>query len=271
MTEQEVVVGSQGEPAGAAPAGSDPAGAPAPTPAGGDPAAPAAGAQPGQVPPGYVPVYRVRELADRNRAFEARIKELESAARRPAPGPEPEFNPETEAIKRQFFSLFPHAKGLFAAIEKNPDMLTKLEEALTVLPGVAADSEQRWVAQGAQALRSLATEGAKIVGAELPLKARAWHEAAFIASLEADPELRSRYMRGDVEALVREYWQDVNTNMLDPIRRSAAVKLQQRGDRVARVPTAGSGSGPVGKGGTKPKSEDDLHDQAWDALQAQRS
>jgi hypothetical protein len=265
------LVGSQGEPAGAAPAGSEPAAAPAGTPGGGDPAAPAAPTQPGQIPQGYVPVYRVRELAERNRQYEARIRELEGAARRPAPGPEPEFNPETEAIKRQFFSLFPQAKGLFATMEKNPEMLAKLEEALQVLPNVAADSEQRWVAQGAQTLRTLATEGAKIVGAELPLKARAWHEAAFIASLEADPELRNRYMRGDIEGLVREYWQDVNTNMLDPIRRSAAVKLQQRGDRVARVPTAGPGSGPVGKGGTKPKSEDDLHDQAWEALQAQRS
>lgn len=185
---------------------------------------------------------------------------------------EPE-SPEVRDIKERFYKVFPQFKVLADAIEKDPEVVAKMVQALDVVPQVRQDSEQRWVAAGHAALRSLAAEGAKIYGVEaLSPEASKLHQASFINWLEQDPELRQRYMDGDTEALVKEYWQAVNKHMLDPIRRSAAAQAQARGERIRRVPTSGPGTGVVGQGGApKPKTEDELHDQAWDALQAART
>lgn len=77
-------------------------------------------------------------------------------------------------------------------------------------------------------------------------------------------------MRGDLEALVRDYWQEINQHMLDPIRRKSVVSAQTRADRLSRVPSAGPSQGVVGKPAAKPKTEDDLHDLAWERLQQER-
>jgi hypothetical protein len=181
------------------------------------------------------------------------------------------LDPQSEGVKRDFFGLFPQVKTLFELLEQKPDLLKQLQETVDMAPQFKHESAQRWTAHGASALRLMHSEGAKVVGAPLTLPAQRWHEAAFIAYLESDPDKGQRYMDGDLEALVREYWQEVNTSMLDPVRRRSVVSAQTRADRISRVPSSGPGGAPLGKGAAKPKTEDDLHEAAWDRLVEQRS
>lgn len=268
--EPNVNDGFQGEPSGAAPAGTAEPQTQQPPQDGQDPTT--GGSQTPQVPKGYVPEYRIREQAQRIRQLEAQIREAGVGRSQPQPRqaePAP-YNAQAEQVKQEFFGLFPQAKMLFELLDQQPDLLKRMQETVELAPQFQQEVAQRWTQHGANALRLMHAEGAKIVGAPLTAQAQKWHEAAFIAYLETDPEKQDRYMRGDLESLVRDYWQEVNTNMYDPIRRKSVVTAQTRADRVSRVPSAGPGNQVMGKGAAKPKTEDDIHEAAWDRMQQER-
>jgi hypothetical protein len=268
----DVSAGYEGDDSGAAPAGpADPS-----TPQQGTPddaqASDAAPSPAGQVPKGFIPQYRLREVTERNRQLAARVdyfeRQQQMAQQQPAPRPAAPAgpdDPESEVIRQQFFKLFPWAKNFQAALDANPDLIDRLQDTVKVVPQFQSQMDQQWQAAGASALRMLSAKGGELYGGDMNPSVQRAHELAFIDRIERDPELRQRYLQGDHDALVREYWQEMTTHMYDPIRRRAAVTNQQRAVRVARVPSSGPASQALGKGAPKPKTEEDVHEAAAQA------
>ena len=182
-------------------------------------------------------------------------------ARQPKPqATEPD--PETEHIKAQFFKLFPQAQKLFGLQPEH------LEALIGAAPGFQAQTEHYWTTVGHNYLRQLEQSMQKVYGGQPDVKARRWIESAFIDWVQNDDQARNRYINQDPN-LVAEFWQSVESLMLEPVRRSAIAGEQRRSDRRARLPIPGAGTQALGKGpAPKPKDEDQLHERAFEAFEA---
>lgn len=197
-----------------------------------------------------------RVLAEQNR----RIQELEGRLRPPAPEPDA----ETRAITEQFYKLFPWAEKL----SKLP--IDQLEQVLQAVPNLQGGQEAYWNGVGASMMRSLSAKLTDIYGKDLHPSVAQQYQQGFISWCENDPENRRRYMAAD-PTLVDDYWSLVDTNILGPVRRKATAPVERRMEAVSRLPRVGPSTNvPPGQRPPKPKNEDELHDQAWQAIQAAR-
>jgi len=120
---------------------------------------------------------------------------------------------------------------------------------------------------GAQAVRTLdGAINATFKGTQVPDGVRRGFHVAFIDYLDQVPDARQRYMQGDM-SIASEWWAQWQKQLLDPYRRSATVQTRESAQRIARLPKAGPSSQTLGAGGpAKPKTEDELHDAAFEAL-----
>lgn len=252
---------------GETPAGSPPAadqGAPQQPPP--QTAATEQGAVPDQQQGQMVPSYRLREVTERYRQLEQaalqmqqRLQALERS--RPAGAPEDQ---ETRAIREQFRKIFPN---LAALDEFDPDQLKGIMQQA---PAQQQQWEQYWHNVGTNALRSLQSKVSEVYGDKTDPVTRSIFENAFISWVERDPEAQQRYLSQD-PTLVDDYWKKATAAVLDPIRKNAAAQVAARADRIGRLPSVPRSTTAIGAPKPpKPKTEDDLHDAAWNAVTSQR-
>lgn len=249
--------GVQQQPDGAAPkaqgAAPDPAGQPQ---GGGD----------GQM----VPSYRLRQVTERYRQLEQhtlglqqRLEALEKGGGRQAQ-PAPQEDRETAAIREQFSKMFPTLAKL------NDFDIAKLEEILQTQPAQQQQWEQYWTNVGQNSLRNLQAKITEVYGEKTDPTTRGVFEAAFISWVERDPEARERYLSQD-PSLIDDFWKRTTAAVLDPVRKNAAAQIAQRVGRVERLPSAAkSNTALPGAKPQKPKTEEELHDAAWDAMASSR-
>lgn len=210
-----------------------------------------------------VPSYRLREATERYRQLEAYARQLqervESFGKAPQ-APAPQDDPQTAAIREQFKKLFPN---LARFEEVNPDQLRQL---LDTAPQQQQQWEQYWTNVGQNSLRTLQTKITEVYGDKLDPVARGVFESAFISWVERDPQARERYLSQDPQ-LVEDFWKRTTAAVLDPVRRSASAQVAQRVDRASRLPSVPRSTNAMGTPRPpKPKTEEDLHDAAWNAL-----
>lgn len=243
--------------AGSPPSAGQPSPSGAPSPAGAQPAAPAAPA----VPKGYVPIHRLNEYADQNRSLRA---ELARRSQPPA-APPAAVNAQDEEVKSAFFKLFPAAKALFDLPAE------KLSHALDRMGQHEASFEHYWTNFGSTALRALRGGIQKTYGAQPDPVAGRFVDAAFIDWLENDQDAKQRFFTGDPE-LVDDFLKKFTSSLLDPIRRTAVAAEQQRITRRDALPRATPRGGTLGANGApqKPKTAEELHEQAAEAFIASR-
>lgn len=149
-------------------------------------------------------------------------------------------------------------------LKQNPDQFFKVLEQG---PQMEAQTEHYWTNVGGGYLRSLQAQASKIFGPELDPFARRAIETGFIDWIENDPEAKRRYLATD-PTLVEDYWKQYESRVLDPVRRKATVPAVERGERIRRLPSSGPSTQALGKGPpAKPKTEEELHDAAWNALE----
>jgi hypothetical protein len=208
----------------------------------------------------WIPRTRLNEVTDRARQIISQLQYELQTARTPKP-PAEEPDQESEQIKAQFFKLFPQAQKLF---QLPPD---HLEALIGAAPGFQAQTEHYWTTVGHHYLRQLEQSMHKVYGGQPDVKARRWIESAFIDWVQNDDQAKARYINQDPN-LVAEFWQSVESLMLEPVRRSAIANEQRRADRRSRLPIPGVGTQALGKGPQKPpKDEDELHERAFEAFE----
>ncbi len=190
------------------------------------------------------------------------LRDEVARSRTPKPAPPPP-DAEADAIRQQFFKLFPAAEKLFGL------PVDRVAELLDQAPHLNAQAEHYWSTFGAHMLRSLDERVRQAYGGAPDAKARRWIEVGFIDWVENDPTARQRYLAQD-PSLVSDYWTFIDGTVLAPARRSALATEQQRATKRAALPSAGPRTQPVGTPPPTPKDEDELHAAAWAALQAQR-
>jgi len=231
----------------------------------------AQGAAPGSEPAPQegqmVPSYRLRQATERYRQLEAYAMQLrEQLEQRAAPqaAPQQQDDPQTAAIREQFKKLFPN---LARFEEMNPDQLRGLLEAA---PQHQQQWEQYWTNVGQNSLRTLQSKITEVYGEKVDPVTRGVFESAFIAFVERDPEARQRYLSQDPQ-LVEDFWKKTTAAVLDPVRRNASAQVAQRVDRAQRLPSVPRSTNAIGTPRPpKPKTEEDMHEAAWNAMNASR-
>lgn len=252
--------------------------APAAASPGGNPSAPAAGAPVSGAPPAapagpkhytytedrsnWVPSHVVRQRTEEAQRLQqelalwkSRTEALSGVKAPTAP------NPEADAIKAQFFQVFPEAQKVFGIVDK----LEKL--AGVNIDEIVQSQQQSWVQHGARVLDSVVEKIRAVYGGqELAPKATERIQRAFVSELESDPDLRARYDRGDL-SVIDDFVKDYTGTILDPYRRSTqAAAPAAPGSFQRRLPRGGGGSAvvPGARPATlKPSDGDDFHKAAF--------
>jgi hypothetical protein len=210
-----------------------------------------------------VPSYRLREVTERYRQLEQyalQLQERLQAGQQAPQQPAPQEDRETALIREQFRKVFPNLAQLD---ELNPQQLRGL---LDVAPQQQQQWEQYWSNVGQNTLRSLGAKISEAYGEKTDPVTRGIFESAFISWVERDPEARDRYLSQD-PSLVDDFWKKATAAVLDPVRKNAAAQVAQRVERVQRLPGVPRSTTAVGAPRPpKPKTEDDLHDAAWNAM-----
>jgi len=223
--------------------------------------------------PASVPSFRLRQETERRqaveRAYEQAAQTIQALNARIAsmqgqPQGQPQTQPGTDPnvrIREQFARVFPE---LAALAERAKDIEGLLQQA----PSMSAQTEHYWTQVGSDFLRSLDGQITSVYGDKISPAARGFFQTAFINWVESDAQVQRRYLQRDPN-LVTDFWTTMRSHVLDPVRRSAAVTLEQRGKQMARLPQSGPTTPPPTRGPAKPKTEDELHDAAFAALFAQ--
>jgi hypothetical protein len=273
-----------GAPTGPAAAPSAPAApaAPAAAPAGGGAPAPGAAAaaaaarkfeydedRSAWVPPG-------RLTAAEQRAIEARVKAerfqrmLEAGDGFRAPR---EIDPKNAAAFQRLMGLIrdvdPELADTLDSLKQNAKQFKELLQAGPGIRNTVAAQEKR---QAMVVVDTLLERGAEALGVE-PSKLTKFQKQylgnGFSAWLESDRALLGRYDQGDADKLIDDYLEAVTNGFLVPSGRRAAAGDGRQAQVNGRLPAAPRGGGaPPARGPAKPKSEDEVHDNAWKAWQA---
>lgn len=264
------------EPTYETPAGVPPDVSPAvPVPAdSGTPSSPA-GASAGDGPPpttpdNRIPYDRFQEVVHQRQRWEteaARFKaeaeamrqRLEAIAGLQPATPPPD--PQEQAIREQLERMYPSLKRLQGL---NFD---QIETLLQTAPELQAQAQATYNSLANESVAKLYDQAKDLFGGQAlsPAQQRFLHRA-FVDFVETDPANTDRYVRRD-PTLIPEFVKAYAAEMLDPVRRAAAVTVGARVTRTAAAPTGGGASGPVGTPPPQiPKDEDSLHDAAWEAI-----
>lgn len=277
----------------AAPASPAPAAAPAsPTPTtrtdGGDPTPPARpGAPAAPAPTKYTydedrskwvdpsAVSTLNEqLAQQRWEYERLKKMVEAGTGFKMPErPEPE-DPQLALAREGLLKILPPAwrqslEFLASQLERDPKFL----ETLGSVPQLRGTFEQGEFRRGLTVVDSIFDGAAKELGIT-PDKLTQFQKTrlgnGFTEWLQQDPKLVERYAQGDTTTLVTEYLNEWRTGFLGPGQRTRGAGPGDQSDRNRNLPGAPRQSGipPSGTPPPKPKTEDEVHDNAWKQFRA---
>lgn len=258
---------------GDAPSGGAPTPAPsaaAPTPAA-PTAAPAAATPPAATPPpatpgggdGLVPSYRLREireaeqrryseaLASERAQWEAKYNQIQSQLHALV-GVRPPENPEVDAVRQQFASLFPR---LAALEEKGEDVLGLLERA----GDYEAQTEHHWQTYGRQTMDRLFEHAQSSMGGPLTEEAKRMLHTAFTGFVSSSPEMTARYAQDP--SIVEDFWKGFTSGFIDPVRRTAAAGVAAR--VPGAIPQDTPGGAPRATPAPAPQNQDERAAMAW--------
>lgn len=208
----------------------------------------------------YIPRERFDEVNGQLRQTRAELQRLSeqfSQVGNIFTGGRPSGDPQAERLRQQLFALVP---GLQDLVEQRESLL----RAAQVAPSAESHMDAYWQARGQQTRNDLRAQIQSVYG-EKPDDAVVQHTmSSYVSWLEADQSRTSRYVHGD-PSLIGEFWQWYDATILAPVRRQNQVRLQERGQRLNRLPSRGPASPPPAPAARqKPANSDELWDQAFD-------
>lgn len=247
------------------------------TPVAAAPTTPVAAPQPsatGGVPDGYVPSYRIREAreaamrqaqqqyAQREAVANARMQQLENNLKALV-GVQPPQNPEQDAIKQQFASLYPDSLGKLA----DPQVVEKLIGMLDRMPEFEEQTNAYWANHANQTMDKLFTLAQTGRSSPLTQEGKEFLHKSFMGYLQTTPGAADRYQHDPT--VVDDFWKAFTSHFIEPASRSAAAAT------LTRVPTGLPQDTPSGNhvtgGPAKPQNLDERVQQAWAAFNAVRT
>jgi hypothetical protein len=168
-------------------------------------------------------------------------------------------DPEADAIKSQFYKIFPEAKEL---LENAKDILALRENA----GNWESQNEHYWQSYGRQTVDRLFSKASEAIGAPLTDDAKRFLHSSFVGYVQSSPELQERYATDPT--IVEDYLRMFSSSVIDPSRRQAGAAV------VARAPQGLPQDSPSGApqipGAPKPKDLDERAALGWAQLQAVR-
>lgn len=286
-------VGTEEPPANEPPANQPPANQPPAAPRAGAPAneppAPGNGNRGGQPPaqPGArpnLPPYRQeaidrRDAAAAAAAEEERIGRLVQARLRDMlggalglPGTQPPADPRIERLRAQLFEVIP---GLKELLDQREGILASARAA----PQLSETTQLYWQGVAGRTLNNLYDSiastllGAGKTGKDLDPEVCDDVREAFVAWVDRD-RTGARVQRYEAQdpTLLAEYLRNFTTRYLDPIRRTAAVNVADRGRaRAAQPAPANGGMPPAAQPPAVDNTDEDaVHGRAWAVLKQLR-
>ena len=251
----------------AAPAAATPTAAA--TPAATPQATPQAQATP-SAPDGYVPSYRLREAreaAAREAAtkyngemaqIKAELDRYRSQVQALVGVSQPQ-NQESDAIKQQFFQLFPWAKTL-------EERFGDVENLIDSQGDLKAQTDHYWTSYGKQTMDKLFTLATDSLGTPLTEEGKRQLHASFVGFVQSSPELTNRYASDPT--IVEDFWKTFTSSFVDPVRRASSANVQQRAAAGARLPQDSPSGAPQVSQAPKLTGLDERAAAAWAEYQS---
>lgn len=251
--------------ASSAPASSTPATPGVATPSASAPQTPQSTPATPSVPDGYVPSYRLREAREAaareaSQRYSSEMSQIKAELDRyrsqvqALVGVTPPQNTESDAIKDQFFKLFPWAKTL-------EERFGDLEGLFDKSQDMDAQVNHYWTSYGAQTmdrLYKLATDG---LGAPLTDEGRRQLHSSFVGWIQSSPELQNRYASDP--SIVEDFWKQFTSSFVEPARRVASAGVATRAAASARLPQDTPSGAPQATPAPKLNGLDERAAAAW--------
>ena len=221
--------------------------------------------QPPATPSGgeaQVPSYRLRQQREQyeqriaqmtqaqneaNARFEQVQRQLQSLV-----GVTPPANPEVETIKQQFSQLFP-------GLSKMEQRAAEIEALIARSGDLESQTQHYWQTHGRSTLDRLFSKASETYGGNLSDAAKQQLHSYFVGYVQSSPENQERYASDP--SIVDDFWKAFSSNLIDPVRRSAAAVAQ---DRVpGGIPQDTPSGAPRATPAPQPASLDERVNLAW--------
>jgi hypothetical protein len=235
-----------------------------------------------------VPIYRLNEVIERERATKAenarllaevtRLRTAPPPAATPPPAAVPPVaavpeDPTTVALRTRLEEVIPGLKRL-SDLVKLADRAGDLDSMRTATEAHRRATETFFDQHTSAQLATLHGRAATLLGegktaADLPEMTRQTLTSAFARWVSDDPERTARYERLDTK-LEEEFWTVYKAAVFDPVRRTQSVAAIAAGERPA-LPVGGTATSPVAPAPpTRPAAsdEDAIHARSWNEFQA---
>ncbi len=263
LWEGEAGTPSGGETPAAVPAAATPSAAVTPAASGQVPAASAA-AQP-EDRSGWVPPYRLREAREAaareaTQRYEAQMGQVKAELDRyrsqiqALVGATPPANTEAEAIRNQFFSLFPWAK-------KMEDRFGDVEQLMERANDMENQNTHYWTSYGRQNMDKLFSLASESLGAPLTDEGKRQLHSSFVGFVQSSPELTDRYASDPT--LVEDFWKQFTQSFVDPARRASGAAVAARAAGNTNLPQDTPSGIPAVGGAPKLNGLDERAAAAW--------
>lgn len=169
-------------------------------------------------------------------------------------GTQPPQNPEVDAVKQQFASLFPGVASLEERAEALQALIEKAE-------AIEQQNEHYWTSYGRSTMDKVFSKVAEATGVPLNDAGKAYLHQNFIGYVQSSPDNIARYETDPT--IVDDFVKGFTSNFIDPVRRAGAAQTQQRAGTVAGLPQdRPSGVVPT-TSVPKPKDLDERVAQGW--------
>jgi hypothetical protein len=163
-------------------------------------------------------------------------------------------NTEADAVKQQFYELFPKLRQL----EENGDDLLALRERAGDLE---AQNKHYWNSYANQTMDRLYSRATEVLGGPLNEEGRDYLHSAFTGFVSSSPERTARY--GSDPGIVEDFLRAFTSNFIDPARRSASATVANRVAGAPNVPQDTPGGGLRPASGPQPTNLDERAQAAW--------
>ena len=218
----------------------------------------------------WLPPYRAREMRDAatreaTQKYQGEMSQIKTELDRyrsqvqALVGVTPQQNTESDAIKTQFFNLFPWAKKL-------EERFGDVESLIDRSQDMNAQVDHYWTTYGNQSmdrLFKLATDG---LGAPLNDESKQQLHSSFVGFIQSSPERQARYASDP--SIVDDFWKQFTQSFVDPVRRASSAGIAQRATLGARLPQDSPSGAPQSSPGPKLNGLDERAAAAWAEFQS---
>ena len=154
--------------------------------------------------------------------YKSQLEQMQSQIRALV-GVNPPQNPEIDAIRNQFASVFPDEWKLMQSLKEKRE---QLDHVLERAGDYESSTNHYWQTYGRQTVDSLYSKMAEAYGGQLSDDAKKHLYTSFVGYVQSSPENEARY--GQDPSIVDDFVKAFTSNFIDPARRAASAQVVNR-------------------------------------------